>query len=68
MTKTFIFEMSVHVDEEEAARLHGEKWLPAFLESGQEFADELKEWIDKHPFPAGCKIMGSPVTGEKIQP
>lgn len=50
------FRFTVNCDSEKLEQLHGPNWPKHFQESASEFAAELNDWINKHPFIQGCTM------------
>ena len=47
---------TVEVDVEKLISIHGEKAVPFFEESLDEFIDELNTFLDNHPLVKGCRL------------
>ena len=68
MTKTEIeikLKILVECDGEKLEAIHGEKWMDCFRESAHEFACDLQQYADKHPFTIGCKMTETLSPNEK---
>src|ERR1019366_3151344 len=48
--------ITVECDGEKLEAIHGDKWMECFLESAYDFADNIQQYADKHPFSEGCKV------------
>ena len=55
MKTKFIFELTLDLDESQIDADDPRRFADAFKESAVEFADELKEWVNKHPFSVCCR-------------
>jgi hypothetical protein len=55
MKMTYSFDITIEA-EESFIELHGEAWPEAFQESAREFAEQLRDFIQKHPFIQGCTM------------
>lgn len=53
----FDFTIQIGIDAEKL--VESESYKAALLASAEEFANELKEFIDKHPFTIGCSVVKS---------
>lgn len=56
----FQFSITVDFDAEKAISEKGPAYQQAFKESAEEFAKELGEFLEKHPFVEGCKLKAVP--------
>lgn len=55
MKHEFTFTVTIEIDAQKALE-KGPKYVEAFSESANEFADEMNEWLEKHPFVQSARM------------
>ncbi len=61
MTFKYRFEITFTVSDDDLAARN----ISAFLGSANEFAEEMRLWIDKQPIVEGCKLAGPIIENSK---